>query len=102
MSVHQPKLEQLCINSMNTNIPTIFMNTMSAHGKLIHVIMYVHSVTAEGIISLITNSPGLLTLIICTYQCVYNEQCVKVFAKDIRATVKKTFFHIENCFLLVI
>ena len=95
---------------MNTNIPTIFIDTMSAHGKLIHVIMYVHSVTAEGIISLITNCPGLLTLIICTYQCVYNEQHVKVFAKDIRATVKMFFSHrklfsvgdliISECFLV--
>ena len=83
------------------------MDAISGHGKLVHVIMYVHSVTAEGIISLITNSPGL---IICTYQRVYNEQGVKVFAKDIRATVKKTFSHrklssvgdliISECFLV--
>ena len=87
------KLEQLCINSVRTDIPTIVMNTISAHGRLVRVVMYVHSVTAEGIISLITNSPGLLTLIIVTRQHVYNEQNVRVHAKDIRAAVKKTFPH---------
>ena len=92
-SLCHSKLEQLCINSVHTNIPTIVMDTLSVHGKLVHVVMYVHSVTAEGVINLIANSPGLLTLIIVTHQHVYNEQNVRVHAKDIRATVKKTFPH---------
>ena len=92
-SIHHPKLEQLCIDSVRIVIPNIFMDTILFHGRLLHVFMHVHSVTAEGIISLIANSPGLLTLIIVAYQHVYNEQNVRVYAKDIRVTVKKTFPH---------
>ena len=66
------------------------MDTILVHGRLLHVVMHVHSVTAEGIISLIANSPGLL---IGAYQHAYNEQNVRVYANDIRMTVKKTFPH---------
>jgi len=40
------------------------MNTVSAHGGLIHVAFFVHSVTSKGITTLIKNSPNLLTFVL--------------------------------------
>ena len=37
------------------------MDTVSAHGGLIHVSFYVHSVSSEGITTLIKNSLNLLS-----------------------------------------
>jgi len=90
-SLYHVMLEQFCIKSVRSDIPSSFMDTISAHGRLVHVIMYIRSVTAEGVINLITNSPGLLTLILVTHQHIYNEQGLRVHAKDIKATVKKKF-----------
>jgi len=38
------------------------MTSVSAHGGLVHVIMMVRSLTAEGITSLVMNSPKLIKL----------------------------------------
>ena len=38
------------------------MNTISANGELVHVVLCVRSVTSEGVTVLIKNSPNLLTL----------------------------------------
>ena len=92
-SIYSPNIEQFCINSACTDIPNSFMDNISFHGKLVHVIMYVNSVTADGVISLIKNSPGLLTLIIVARQHVYNEQGERVYANDIREIVKKMIPH---------
>jgi len=54
-------LQQLWINSMGTNIPNIFMETVSTHGRLLHVFLSIFSITVDGICSLIANSPSLLT-----------------------------------------
>ena len=70
-------LQQLFIHSKCTNIPDMFMLTVSASGKLEHVELYVNSVTMNGITSLIKNSPGLLSFRICSdniiYTCGWNE-----------------------------
>jgi len=92
-SICHLKLEQLFINSLFTAIPNSFLDSISAHGQLVHVIMDVYSVTAEGVVCLILNSPGLLTLIISTGKHILNEQGVRFHAKDIKAVVKKTFLH---------
>ena len=55
------KLQQLCISSRYANLDDNFMNTVSAHGGLIHVAFFVGSVTGHGIATLIKNSPNLLT-----------------------------------------
>ncbi|XP_065898808.1 uncharacterized protein [Dysidea avara] len=54
-------LQQLFIGSVNCDIPDTFMNVVSVHGRLAHVLMEVKSVGYEGIVSLITNSPELET-----------------------------------------
>jgi len=54
-------LQQLFIGSVNCDVPDTFMDAVSIHGKLVHVLMEVKSVGYEGIASLITNSPKLVT-----------------------------------------
>lgn len=54
-------LQQLCISSRHTDLNDNFMNTVSAHGGLIHVAFFVGSVTGHGITTLIKNSLNLLT-----------------------------------------
>jgi len=54
-------LQQLCIESPSLDIPDIFMDTISAHGGLVHVFLYVKSVKYEGVVTLIANSPKLQT-----------------------------------------
>ena len=58
-------LQQLCISSKNTDLDDSFMDTVSAHGGLIHVALFVNSLTTNGITTLIRNSPNLLTFGLC-------------------------------------
>jgi len=60
LSVHN-NLQQLCISSRKTDIDDKFMDMVSAHGGLIHVALFVNSVTRKGITILIKNSPNLLS-----------------------------------------
>ena len=57
-------LQQLYIESGDANIPEIFMETVSGHGRLLHVVLFVNCLTIEGIVTLIRNSPELLSFII--------------------------------------
>jgi len=63
LPVHN-NLQQLCISSEDTHLNDNFMDTVSAHGGLIHVTFFVHSVTSKGITTLIKNSPDLLTFVL--------------------------------------
>ena len=54
-------LQQLLIDSASCDFSDEFMHLISVHGELIHVLLYVKSVTHEGIATLIMNSPKLLT-----------------------------------------
>ena len=58
---HVNNLQQLCILSEWTDLDFKFMEAVSAHGGLIHVVFIVKSVNFNGIITLINNSPNLLT-----------------------------------------
>ena len=55
------KLQQLLIDCSYCDISDKFMQMVSVHGELVHVLLYVKSVTHEGITTLIMNSPKLLT-----------------------------------------
>ena len=55
------KLQQLLIDCSSFDIPDEFMHMVSVHSELVHVLLYVKSVTHEGITTLIMNSPKLLT-----------------------------------------
>ena len=88
-SVSHQKLRQLYIDSPTTVVPDNFMETISAPSQLERVVISVRSLTTKGITSLITNSPGLLTLIVITQDSVYNEKHVMVTSNDIITNLKK-------------
>jgi len=54
-------LQQLSISSRKTILLDSFMNSVSAHGGLVHVFLSVASVSVVGISMLIENSPKLMT-----------------------------------------
>ena len=66
------------------------MDTVSAHGGLIHVVFLVHSMTVKGIITLINNSPNLLTVVfgLCE-QKRYKEN----YFDTLNASLGKKFTH---------
>ena len=53
-------LQQIYIHSC-LGMPATFFTAISAHGGLVHVVLYVQSVTREGVAALIWNSPKLIT-----------------------------------------
>ena len=55
-------LQQVCLESHCTDITNTFMETVSAHGELQHVILLVNSMTIDGIVNLVKNSPMLKLL----------------------------------------
>ena len=79
-------LQQLYINSNRTKVPEYFMTSVSAHGGLVHVVMSVRSLTAEGITSLVKNSPKLRTLYLCV-------QVKHVDVESFNASLKKMFWN---------
>ena len=54
-------LQQLYIESVSFVVTEAFMNAISLHGRLEHVILLVNSMSYEGMAALIANSPLLLT-----------------------------------------
>ena len=78
-------LQQLCISSEHTDLNDHFMNTVSAHGGLIHVAFFVGSVTDHGITTLIKNSPNLLT-----FGC-KQKRSGDDYLKSLGATLQKKF-----------
>ena len=55
---HAHNLEQ--IESKDTDLSDAFLSTISAHGGLVHVVLYVNSVTKKGVCGLVQNSPKLM------------------------------------------
>jgi len=87
LSVHN-NLQQLCISSWCTNIDDNFMDMVSAHGGLIHVALFVKSVTRKGITTLIKNSPNLLSFRL-DEQKMYTENDFE----SLSASLRKKFCH---------
>ena len=65
---HVSNLQQLCISSELSDLDDRFMEAVSVHGGLVHVVFLVNSVTFNGIITLIQNSPNLLTCLLGLYE----------------------------------
>ena len=59
------------------------MMSVSARGGLVHVVMMIQSLTAEGITSLVRNSPKLMTLCLKTR---FDESI-----NNLKTTLKKMF-----------
>jgi len=84
-------LQQLSIVSNETDIPDIFLETVSAHSGLVHIGLAVNSVTIKGVTSLIENSYKLLTLVVYTCKSIRNERGFKVNLTKFKGRVKKLF-----------
>ena len=76
-------LEQLFIDSTYLDLPNDFMDSTSAHGRLVHVVLYVRSVTTEGIMVLVTNSPNLLT-----FNAFLDDDVFELLDQDLEANLK--------------
>ena len=68
------------------------MESVSAHGGLVHVELTVKSVTSNGVTSLIRNSPNL---ILCHFSTehIYSFQGVQLESQEFVAALIKNFFN---------
>ena len=93
VAAHNCNLQQLCINSPGTVIVDDFMTSVSAHGGLVHVVMVVEVLTGEGITSLMSNSPNLITLCLIVTALCHGDIDVETFnAKQKRLFCKRRLF----------
>ena len=92
-TAYNNSLAQLCLGSENTELNDTFLDTVSAHGGLIHVILSVNSARSKGITALVENSRKLITCNIFTITEVYDSEGMKVNSKDLKATLKAKFSH---------
>ena len=84
------KLQQLCsyvaIESKFTDIPdSLFMEMISSHGELEHMILSVRSITISGIYTLFNNSPNLMSFCAFINHPLCNDNGRKVQSKDFKA-----------------
>ena len=86
VSACNKNLQQLCILSMHTDLHDTFMDTVSAHGGLIHVAFYIHSVSSNGITTLINNSPNLLS-----FRLQEHKEHSKNYCSSLSALLSKKF-----------
>ena len=86
-------LEQLYVDTKLLNITETFMESISAHAGLIHVVMEVRSVTGDGIAALIKNSPKLMTCHINAEHFVTSTAGARIHLQDFKTTLKKKFYN---------
>ena len=86
MSAYNSNLQQLCILSIHTDLHDTFMDTVSAHGGLIHVAFFVHSVSSNGVTTLIRNSPNLLS-----FRLHELKERTKNYSSSLSASLSKKF-----------
>ena len=73
LSASTSTLQQLSLYEPRTSIPEIFLETVSAHGGLVHIALFVRSVSIVGVIKLVRNSPKLLTCLIDMEQFITDD-----------------------------
>ena len=87
-------LQQLSINSGGTALSDNVIDTISAHGGLVHVLLYVSSVTSDGIAVFVRNSPNLITFHVMVRREIYNDTDTdkRIDPKELERRLKQ-----ENC-----
>ena len=94
LPVQNQNLKQLCIKAYPPNqIPTSFLQSVSAHSRLIHVVLCTRELFDDGVIALIGNSPKLLTCHIYAdnFSTVLNYE--KITLEVMMMMLKKLFSH---------
>ena len=84
-------LQQLCIETEFSRMTETLMNAVSAHGELTHVVLFVKSITAEGIDALVTNSKKLITLHVYMVEPIHSEEGARLNLKILKANLKDQF-----------
>jgi len=90
-SASNNNLQQLCIETPSGSIRDHFMDTISAHGKLEHVVISANSISANGINALVNNSPKLTTFHVYVVQPVCNESGAHMNLTTLKFTLRKRF-----------
>ena len=85
-------LQHLYIQSFYSDIGEMFMDSVSAHGKLKRVFLSVRFVTFAGITALVQNSPKLYFCDIRSHK-ILDEENVKVDLEVFKDTLKIKFSH---------
>ena len=67
------------------------METVSAHGGLVHMVLIVWSVSNVGISSLVRNSPNLLTCLIYTNQFITDDYVNQDTIKNLKEGLQQKF-----------
>ena len=86
-------LEQLHIDHDSVDIPDTFMESISAHGRLVHVVMKVNSVTGDGVVALIESSAQLMTCHIVACRIIASEcqKRVRLKLRNFKTSLKKIY-----------
>ena len=92
-SIANCNLQELYIESDQLALPHSFMNKISAHGGLVHVILNVHRIPLKGIAALIEKSPNLITYHV--YVQTHHEADWFIISdpKDFRPMLEKKYSH---------
>ena len=86
------KLQQLCIDCGGFDVCDSFMENVSSHGGLVHVLLHVRSVTVSGFTTLVRNSSKLLTMCVFARQPVCGES-ERADLQNIGSAFIKQYFH---------
>ena len=90
---HDFKLQQLCIDSCDFDVCNTFMENISSHGDLVHILLHVKFVTAQGVATLVKNSPKLLTLCLFARQPICTVEGEKVDWQNFEDSFIKELSH---------
>ena len=81
-------LQYLDIHLSTGVLDEVFMDSVSAHGKLEIVVLHIFSVTEAGIAALIENSPNL-----CLFKIEFFQECEHIQLIALKDMLKKKFMH---------
>ena len=111
LMVSSCNLQQLLIHSTYSHVSDSFMNTISAHGGLVHVLLHVSFISQEGMATLIMNSSNLLTFRVAVRVILQQDpellfkglaaKLPRLSHDDVKTELKKRFsckklFHIDG------
>jgi len=95
--VSDSNLQELYLISCQFTLPKHFMEKVSAHGGLLHVVLDVDDIIQDGVTALVSNSPSLITFHVYTK--------FESITKDFMLSLKKEFplrklFLCGNCHMI--
>jgi len=86
-------LQQLCIDSHHTVFSDGFMDLISAHGELVHVVLYVQSTSIKSINTMIENSPKLHTFYVISSKKLFDEHGRPLNFTTYKTALRRKYSH---------